>query len=440
MGARKIAGATALAVLAGGSGLLGWRSLQTSAATAAPVVRTTTVARGTIQSTTAAAGNVQAASALSVGFETAGKVSEVLVKVGDAVKAGDVLGRLDATDTTKAVTDATAALDKAKANRASAALAVTNAFNKLAVAMATPVAASAASSGQSAVDQAQTKYDQTVTAADTAQTNVDTTADKLATAKANLAKTTLGAPSAGTVTAASLVVGQSVSAAGTSAAVPATSSTSSTGAGAASGGTGSSGSGGVFALTDLSTLQVQASVAEADSTKVRVGQPVAISFDALADTKLAGKVLSIGLTATVANNVVSYPVAISLVNPPATIRPGMTAAATIVTATRDGVLRLPTAAVRGTGSNGTVTVLDEAGMQSPRPVTLGVKGDDATEIVSGLAEGDRVVIATTTGASTRTQTGTGTNRQGNTPAGTPGGGFRAGGGGLPVGGPPGLGG
>jgi multidrug efflux pump subunit AcrA (membrane-fusion protein) len=226
---------------------------------------------------------------------------------------------------------------------------------------------------------------------DTATSAVTQATSKLADANAVRTACTLVAPAAGTVTALNAVVGQQVSASGVS--VPSTSTTTS----------GSGGSSGILTLTDLSALQVKTSVAEADVAKLKVGQIAKVTFDALPDVTLAGKVLTVATTSTVSNNVVSFETLVSLVNPPSTVRSGMSAAATIVTASRDDVLRVPTAAVRGTGANGTVTVLKD-GVQIPTPVVLGMRGDDATEVISGLAAGDLVVTSSGTGAAGTTAT------------------------------------
>jgi len=389
-------------------GALAWLALQAptrSGAAATP--RTSAVQLGSIQSTVGASGNVQAGAAWSVGFDTAGKLSQVLVKVGDKVERGTPLATEDATNARATLAQTRSALGTAQSRLASAQAAV---------------ATATATNANSATD--------TVLAA---QDAVNSAADKVTQAQAALDMTTLKAPAAGTITAAAGVVGQQVGAGGVSAA--ATSSASSTGTGASAGAASStSGTGSLFTIADLSSLQLKATLAEADSTKVKAGQPAAVAFDALADVKLAGKVASLALTATVSSNVVSYETVITLVNPPATVRSGMTATATITTASRDGVLRIPTAALRGSGANVTVSVLNGDGTQATKRVVAGMRGDDAVEIVSGLSMGDKVVTSSgATPIATTTPSRSGANR----PGGAGGGGF--GGGGL-GGGPPGGGG
>ncbi len=119
-----------------------------------------------------------------------------------------------------------------------------------------------------------------------------------------------------------------------------------------------------------------------------------------------GKVTAIDQTSTTSNNVVQYGVTVSLSKPPSGLRIGATATVQVTVASADGVLYLPTAAVRTAGGQSTVTVLDH-GKKVTKTVQAGVQGDAGTEIKSGLAEGDQVVIATT---STGTGTGFPTGR------------------------------
>ncbi|WP_344828314.1 efflux RND transporter periplasmic adaptor subunit [Actinocorallia longicatena] len=210
--------------------------------------------------------------------------------------------------------------------------------------------------------------------------------------------TVLRAPFTGTVTAVNGAAGQN--------------------SGSAAGSTGSSTQSALIELADTTRLEVDGSFTEADTTKLKVGQTAAITFDALAGVTAAGKVTSIGTTATTTSNVVSYTVVVKLTKPPAKIRIGQTSTVTVTTAARKGVLYVPAAAVRTVGGASTVTVL-ENGEPVSRTVTIGISGDAGTEIVEGLNEGDQVQIVT--------QASTGTNNS-RFPGGGPGGGGFGGGG------------
>ena len=106
---------------------------------------------------------------------------------------------------------------------------------------------------------------------------------------------------------------------------------------------------------------------------------------------------SIAPTATSSSgssSVVSYPVTVSLTGAPTTLRAGMTADITIVTASATNVLTIPAAALRGTTGNYRVQVMGADGTPTVKPVTVGLVTSTTAEIKSGLAEGDTVITGT----------------------------------------------
>ncbi|GAB3682856.1 HlyD family efflux transporter periplasmic adaptor subunit [Actinocorallia lasiicapitis] len=152
---------------------------------------------------------------------------------------------------------------------------------------------------------------------------------------------------------------------------------------------------GFLELASTAEYKIEGSFTEADTTKLKVGQAAAITFDALPGVSATGKVRSIGTEATTTNNVVSYTVTISLAGKPATVRLGQTATAVVTTAAKTDVLYVPAAAVTTAGGQSTVTVVAN-GQVTVRTVTTGISGTAGTEIVSGLAEGDTVQLKTVT--------------------------------------------
>ena len=105
---------------------------------------------------------------------------------------------------------------------------------------------------------------------------------------------------------------------------------------------------------------------------------------------------------TVTQGVVNYTVQIQLDPAKAQgIRPGMTATATIVTASKDNAVLVPNRAIKTQGRAKTVQVLDEQGKTQTLPVQIGMANDQVTEITGGLQPGARVVIPTTTTAAAR---------------------------------------
>ncbi len=97
---------------------------------------------------------------------------------------------------------------------------------------------------------------------------------------------------------------------------------------------------------DLTKMQIDANISEADIGMVAEGQDVTFSVDAFPDGKFTGKVIQIRNSPTTVQNVVTYDTVIAVGNPELKLRPGMTANASIITAERPGALRIPNAAFR----------------------------------------------------------------------------------------------
>lgn len=159
-----------------------------------------------------------------------------------------------------------------------------------------------------------------------------------------------------------------------------------------------------------------------------------MTFDALTGKTATGTITGIGATPTTTDNVVKFAAQIGLTGVPSGVRIGQTATVEITVAKASDVLYVPTAAVRTAGGQSTVTVV-RAGERQQVQVETGVKGDQGTEIKSGVQEGDQIALTTTTGSGTKTGgTKTGGTRTG---GGMPGGGGGMPGGGMPGGGGPG---
>ena len=166
-----------------------------------------------------------------------------------------------------------------------------------------------------------------------------------------------------------------------------------------------------------------AGFAEADATKIAVGQPATVTLAALPSTEVAGVVASVSPTSIVSNNVVTYDETITLTNPPASVLDGMTADVSVVVQTATNVLEVPSAAVTTTGQFSTVTVLKN-GKQTTTRVTVGLVGNSTTQILSGVTAGEVLVEPTATVSSSTTGP-TGSTRFGG--GGGGGGGFGGGG-------------
>ncbi|WP_394940437.1 efflux RND transporter periplasmic adaptor subunit [Psychromicrobium sp. YIM B11713] len=228
------------------------------------------------------------------------------------------------------------------------------------------------------------------------------------TAKKNLAACKLTAPVAGTVTAVTAVVGGNAGSASTgNGASSGTATSSST----------NSSSTGLITISDTAHLQVTANFAESDVAALKVGDSASFSFPALkldGKTAITGKVTAIAATASTTNNVVSYPVTVAINNPPSGLKLGQSANIGVTTATAAQALSIPTLAISSSGGKQTVQ-LESAGSDKTVTVTTGITAGGNSQILSGLQEGDRVVLPAITSSTDGSTTPTGGNsgRNGN---------------------------
>lgn len=228
-----------------------------------------------------------------------------------------------------------------------------------------------------------------------ARSDVDSAQVQVDTATRTLDGTVLKAPIAGVVLAVNGKVGQSsgsTSNSASSASGAGTSGTSSTSSAASSAAT-SAGSG-FITIANPSELEVTANIAEADAAGLQLGQQATVTFPATNDTA-TGTVTQITPQSTVTNNVVLYPITVALDTAPAGVKTGSTASLAITDGQATGVLEVPTAALTTVGTNHTVTVRRN-GTDTTVPVGVGLTGATTTEITSGLAAGDVVVLPTAT--------------------------------------------
>ncbi|WBC16733.1 efflux RND transporter periplasmic adaptor subunit [Micromonospora sp. WMMA1998] len=326
--------------------------------------RTAPVSRATVTSAVSVPGSVRSAATASATFATAGPITEIAVAVGDSVKKGQVLARVDASAAKRELAAAEADLDAAR----------------------------------DAADRA-AETDGPTSQADAAVTQAEL---KVAAAREKVDGATLTAPIAGTVVAVNGSVGDSGTSAGGASAGGAT------GGGATGAGSTASGSGGdgLVQIADLTRLEVTAAVPEADATRLKAGMPATVSWNALPGTTADATLAAIDPNATTANDVVTYGVTLSLKDRPDAARPGQSVQVTVTLDTAENVVAVSTLAVTSAGNRNTVTVLDN-GNPVVRPVEVGLRGDQLVEITSGLTEGDRVVLPSTGGADPSTGGGRG---------------------------------
>lgn len=147
----------------------------------------------------------------------------------------------------------------------------------------------------------------------------------------------------------------------------------------------------LLTLATLDRAKVAANVDEADVDRVAPGQPATITSPAVDDLRVSGKVTRVMPRAGKdAANATVIQAEVEFKNEGLRLRQGMNADVSIETARRTGVLRLPRTAVRGTGQDRFVWVV-ENGRARQRSVTLGVRDPAWAEVTAGLEEGDRVI-------------------------------------------------
>lgn len=257
-------------------------------------------------------------------------------------------------------------------------------------------------------------------AASAGGTNITSAQVAVETAQANLASCNVNAPAAGTVTAVNATVGALAGAAGSSGATGGGSAATGSATSGSSAGTAASGSSGgataaagLVTISDTTHLQVVAGFSEADVATMKPEQTAQFVFPALGQqanaAPVTGKVVSIAQTSSTTNGVVTYPVTVSIANPPASLRLGQSANITVTTAVADNALLVPSLAVTTSGDRQSVNVLRN-GTTTPTRVTTGITANGRTQILTGLSEGDQIELPA---ISSTLDSGTGTTQQGN---------------------------
>ena len=220
---------------------------------------------------------------------------------------------------------------------------------------------------------------------------------------------TLAAPTDGVVSAINGVVGEYVSpssgttalAPGSRAAIPGSGSAAG-GAGAGGAGAGGAGAGAAairpggsqfLVLSRARSFQVVVPFEESDAAQIGSGQRVSVRFDAIPGLTEDGTVVALSPSASAISGVISYYVTVRLEGRNSRLRDGQTARVDVTTAERENVLSVPNAAVRRQGDTDIVVVVEPDGRQRIVTIRAGLVGADRTEVVSGLSEGQRVILS-----------------------------------------------
>ena len=147
-----------------------------------------------------------------------------------------------------------------------------------------------------------------------------------------------------------------------------------------------------FSLLDPELIRVDASVDESNVIKLKPGMAVNVSFDALQGRQFAGVVATVTPAGVTQQGVVTFPVTVVFNGQGFTIPPGTTATLRVVTESKPNVLVVPSRAVVRQSRQTFVNVLVN-GKPEPRAVRTGITGDNVTEILEGLEDGETIVIS-----------------------------------------------
>lgn len=445
-----------LVLAAGAAGGIAWKVTRPASPTQIVVAKAERVPL--LRSIVSATGEVRAKEFVDIQAEVAGVIVELLVREGDTVQQGDVLLRLDDLQLRAAVDAAKAQLAAAVADVANAEAGVAYANANLAtqqVALASvkfereqaaisleraessyrrkeelfqqqligseefEIAAAEARLAKQRLDlqdarkrQAEAQCEAVATQVEAAKTTGQKIASQVDVARANLAraenelsKTVIKAPLAGLITACNVEKGER--------AVP---------------GIQSNPIATLMTIADMSIIEAEIEVDEADIVQVALGAAATVECDAMRDVELHGTVTEIGqspIQQTDQQEGKEFKVVVRISEPPASLRPGFTATAEIVTATRSDCLVVPLQALTAREVE-----LDEAGRYKPppapvdgdtviaadtsvarkqtkelegvfllvdgrarfRPITTGITGEMDIEVLGGLEGGEEVVI------------------------------------------------
>lgn len=366
--------ATAL-ILAGGAAALILLSQQ-SAAQAAPVTRNVAASLETLDKSVEATGTLTPAVQESVSFVASGTVTKVAVEAGDTVEAGQTLATVDTITVEAELLQAQADLADAEAQLSSA-----QSEDDGSVSSAARISARGA-------------------AVTVAQQQVESAREAVSGA-------TLQAPVAGLVTAVSLSVGDVVTGSSSGGGTSGSDSSGTGSGGTGSGGSAASGQGGAtsagsttgtssesaqFTIVGTEAWEVSVSVGESEIGLIEAGDQV--ELETAEGTQLFGVVDAVGKLPSTSSGSAAFPVTIAITGTAEGLFDGTSVTAAIVYERRHEVLTVPSAAV-STDPDGTstVTLIDDAGGESQREVTVGEVSGDLTEITDGLAEGDLVQVA-----------------------------------------------
>jgi HlyD family secretion protein len=355
------------------------------------------VTRGDVLRKVSASGKLRALNTIKVGSEVSGQITNVYVDFNSPVKAGQVLAEIDPTRVRARVQQTEAQIALAKANLQQSSANVSRARSDLEIQERDYARQKALADrgfvSKAGLDIAQSKLIGARNALQVAQAQtqsgnaqIQQGSAELSSARLELSRTTITAPTSGVVINKLVEPGTTVAAGFQTP--------------------------NLFEIAaDITKMQVEASVDEADIGQVQEGQDVTFTVDSYPEDVFKAKVRQVRKAPVETQNVVSYLVIIDVDNLNEKLLPGMTANVEIITGVKSNVVRVPTNALRfqpraaDREKDKTPTKKDapqpavyltssDAYRPTKRPVAVGLLGDEFTEVTSGIKAGDKVLIRT----------------------------------------------
>jgi HlyD family secretion protein len=372
-------GIAALIVVAGG--ITYWQAQQQSKA--APVYVTEPLKKGDITLTVLANGTLQPTRSVNIGSELSGTVKRVHVDVNDHIKAGQVLVELDTAKLVDQVTQSRAGLASAQAQLAQASATVKE--SRATLARFEEVARLSGGKVPSAteLDSARAAVERAVASEAAARASVTESRAGLATTETNLSKASIRSPINGVVLSRSVDPGNAVAASLQAVTL--------------------------FSVAeDLAQLKLDVAVDEADVGAVKVDQKATFTVSAFPARRYPATINRVAFGSTKTDNVVTYTTTLNVDNSDLSLRPGMTAAATIVAQEAKGVLLVPNTALRFSPASGNGATAANSSILSklmPRPPRSGTKTAGTDRRGGGprqiwvLQDGQPVAMSVKTGIS-----------------------------------------
>lgn len=350
-----------------------------------PEYKTAAVERGAIVATVSSTGTLNAVTTVQVGTQVSGTIQKLFVDYNSPVKKGQIIAQIDPSIFNSQIEQSQGSYQNAVANLAKLQAVAVDAGRTL---ERNRQLLREGIVSQSDYDTAETRYQEAKAAVRAAEGSILQTRGAYRQAQTNLRYSTIRSPVDGIVVSRNVDVGQTVAA---SFQTPT-----------------------LFTIAqDLTKMQINTSVDEADIGKVNVGQSAVFNVDAYPEMQFKGVVSQVRIAPIITQNVVTYDVVITVENRDLRLKPGMTANVSIEVLRKENVLKIPSAALRfkpttdggetarqqpagrrgAAGTSGKRVFVLENGKPVPVSVRTGTSDNSDTELVQGdLRPGQEVIV------------------------------------------------